>query len=107
MPVPLSRILISMLGPSTVLTLFADSIFSVPPYQRAYAVLTTIVAKATQLSRTEAGAIARLAPVLPARLWTDQTFTGKLIPAFLSHPASGSRTRLHAFAFACNAFCSF
>jgi hypothetical protein len=41
---------------------------------------------------------ARLAPVLPARLWTDQTFTGKLIPAFLSHPASGSRTRLHAFA---------
>src|SRR6266478_2087924 len=33
---------------------------------------------------------ARLAPVLPARLWTDQTFTGKLIPAFLSHPASGS-----------------
>src|SRR5450759_3574382 len=24
-------------GPSTVLTLFADSIFSVPPYQRAYA----------------------------------------------------------------------
>src|ERR1700724_57831 len=40
---------------------------------------------------------ARLAPVLPARLWTDQTFTGKLIPAFLSHPASGSRTKLHAF----------
>src|SRR5229473_5897028 len=40
---------------------------------------------------------ARLAPVLPARLWTDQTFTGKLIPAFLSHPASGSRTRSHAF----------
>ena len=33
---------------------------------------------------------ARLAPVLPARLWTDQTFTGKLIPAFLSHPALGS-----------------
>src|ERR1700688_350005 len=32
----------------------------------------------------------RLAPVLPARLWTDQTFTGKLIPAFLSHPAYGS-----------------
>src|SRR5437899_8236111 len=48
---------------------------------------------------------ARLAPVLPARLWTDQTFTGKLIPAFLSHPASGSRTRRHAFA--CNAICSF
>src|SRR5260370_21313712 len=50
---------------------------------------------------------ARLAPVLPARLWTDQTFTGKLIPAFLSHPASGSRTRLHAFAFSCNAVSSF
>src|ERR1700676_4236676 len=32
---------------------------------------------------------ARLAPVLPARLWTDQTFTGRLIPAFLSHPPSG------------------
>ena len=40
---------------------------------------------------------ARLTPVLPARLWTDQTFTGRLIPAFLSHPASGSRTRPHAF----------
>ena len=33
---------------------------------------------------------ARLAPVPLARLWTDQTCTGKLIPAFLSHPASGS-----------------
>src|SRR5208282_4249994 len=30
---------------------------------------------------------ARLAPVPPARLCTDQTCTGKLIPAFLSHPA--------------------
>src|SRR5208283_5826081 len=33
---------------------------------------------------------ARLAPVLPARLWTGQTCTGKLIPAFLSHPAYSS-----------------
>src|ERR1700692_212468 len=46
-----------------------------------------------------------LALVLPARVWTDQTFTGKLIPAFPSPPASGSRTRPQAFA--CNAICSF
>ena len=39
---------------------------------------------------------ARRAPVLPARLWTDQTFTGKLIPAFLSYPAYGSPTRFMA-----------
>src|SRR5208283_1640678 len=36
---------------------------------------------------------ARLAPVLPARLWTDQTCTGKLTPASLSHPAPGSCLR--------------
>ena len=39
---------------------------------------------------------ARLAPVLPAQLWTDQTCTGKLIPAFLSHPAPGSCRRSDA-----------
>src|SRR6516164_86046 len=48
---------------------------------------------------------ARLAPVLLARLWTDQTCTGKLIPASPNAPRirlSDKTSRL----FACNAVCS-
>ncbi len=35
---------------------------------------------------------ARVTPGLPARLWPDRTFTGKLVSAFPTHPASGSPT---------------